>query len=138
MKTFKNKKDVFNYLKKFGKIVLVRGSTAKGRLKSFSDIDVEVYDKKKKCFYELIFVKRKLILISVNYYDFKEGGKIKLPQNVVVLRGEYNSNLMPDFKQDKYNSKEKTKRECQLLLDFFMKYLRSKDKKYLKSVQKRI
>ena len=34
--------------------------------------------------------------------------------------------------------KEKRKRGCQLLVDFFFKYLRTKDKKYLQSVQKRI
>lgn len=143
MEIFQNKKELFDYLiEKFSnesKIILIRGSTAKGNIKQFSDIDVEIYsDKLKKPYYNIAFVGKKLILISVYFYKFKDGKKIKEPKNVSIIYGEYNSEIKPDFSEDKYSPKEKIKRECQLLIDFFFKYLRHKNKKDLEPVEKRI
>ena len=149
MERFINKKEVFEYIKnkffKESKLILVRGSTATKPVKKFSDFDIEVWGNEiKKPYYEIAFLKEKPILITIYYYKFKDGKEIKKPRNVKILFGVYNKeidksfNSPEHFAKDKYTSKEKIKRECQLLVDFFFKYLRSGEKDYLNSVQKRI
>jgi len=143
MKKFNNKKKVFEYLKKLfskdGKIILVRGSTATKFIRQFSDFDVEVYSSKlKKPYYEIAFVKNKPVLITVYFYKYNQGKKIKEPKNVKVIYGEYNSSIKPNFSKDTYTSKQKIKRECQLVTDFMFTYLRHKDKKDLMNINKKI
>jgi hypothetical protein len=141
MKKFKDKKQVLEYIKRIakGRVILIRGSTANKPVKNFSDFDVEVYGNKlKKPCYEIIFLGEKIVLISIYYYKYKIGREIKLPKNVKVIYGKYNDKLIPNFIKDKYTPKQKIKRECQMLIDFMFKYLRTKDKKYLKSVIKRL
>ncbi len=77
--------------------------------------------------------------MTIHFYRYKEGDLCK-PQedNIRVLKGDYNVNIQPDFSKDTYSQEEKIKRECQLLTDFMFKYLRTKNQKYLQSVQKRI
>ena len=58
--------------------------------------------------------------------------------NMKVIYGRYNCNLIPDFANDKYTPKQGVRRECQMVVDSLFKYLRHKDKKDLKRVQKRI
>jgi predicted nucleotidyltransferase len=126
---------------KESEVILIRGSTAHKKAKLFSDFDIEVYTKNKlkKPYYEIALLKDKLVLISVYFYKYVNGKPTsRLQSNVKVLYGQFNDKLNPEFSKDKYNSEEKTKRECQLLLDFFLKYLRTKDKKYLNSIQKRV
>ena len=143
MKKFNTKKEVFSYITNiFSKcqVILIRGSTAFGRVKNFSDFDVEAYGNFiQKPIYELVFLKDKITLITIYFYKFKKG-KTTIPKekNVKILKGIHNENLRPDFSKDKYSQEEKIKRECQLLIDFMFKYLRSKDEKSLNSVQKRI
>lgn len=149
MRSFIDKKEIFGYIKnkfsKESKLILVRGSTATKPAKKFSDFDIEVWvSKLKKPHYEIVFLKEKPILITAYYYKYKGGKEIQKPRNVKILFGVYNKevdeslNSPEHFVRDKYTPKEKIKRECQLLVDFFFKYLRSKEKKYLQSVQKRI
>ena len=142
MLTFQSKDELFGYLvRKFksgNNVILIRGSTAHGTLKQFSDVDVEIYEKSRKPYYDIAFVGSKLILVTIYFYPYKAGKPCFFEDNVRVLYGEYNDNLKPIFKKDTYNSGEKTIRECQLLIDSFFKYLRTKDKKYLEAVKKRI
>ena len=143
MLNFNNKREIFAYIKrKFSKeseLILIRGSTATKSVKKFSDFDIEIYRKKlKKPYYEVVFLKEKPILLSVYFDKYKKGKKIQKPANVKVLYGEYNDKIKPNFSKDTYTHKQKIRRECQLLIDFFFKYLRTKDKKYLNSIQKRI
>lgn len=143
IRSFNNKSKVFDYIrrnfKKSNKLIIVRGSTAIKPIKNFSDIDVEIYGNKiKNEHYELVFVKNKLVLISIHYYLYKNGESIQIPKNVKILYGKYNKNTKPDFSMKKRNNKEMVKRQCQLAIDFFFKYLRSHDKKYLLNVQKRM
>ena len=140
MFNFINEKDVFEYIKKKfskeSKLILVRGSTATKPAKKFGDFDIEIWTNKlKKPYYEIAFIKEKPILISAYFYKYQEGKDIQKPSNVKILYGKYNDKIKPDLSKDTYNNKEKIKRECQLLVDFFFKYLRTKDKKYLQSVQ---
>ena len=143
MKSFNTKKEMFSYINNSfpkSQVILIRGSTAFKGVKNFSDFDIEIYcNFIQKPIYELAFFKNKIILITIYFYKFKKG-KIISPKekNMRILKGKYNKNLRPDFSKDKYLQKEKVKRECQLLIDFMFKYLRSKDKKYLKSIEKRI
>ena len=48
MLTFKNKKEVFEYIIQTfpEKAILIRGSTDYGPIKKFSDMDIEIYGKK--------------------------------------------------------------------------------------------
>lgn len=148
MKKFKSKKRVFEYItkkfKKDSKLILIRGSTANGSIKQFSDIDAETYGKLKKPYYEIIFVKNKPVLITVYFYKYQEGKRIKSPKNVKIVYGKYNNiiekrfNERSHFAKDTYTAEQKITRECQLAIDFMFKYLRSKDKKALESVQKKI
>jgi len=118
MKKFKDKKQVLKYLQRlFGNNEFaIIGSASNKSFKNFLDIDIEVYGKFDKPYYEIILVGNKLILISAYFYKDKKNKP----------------------KKDTYNSKQKIKRECQLAIDFMFKYLRTKNKKYLESVQKRI
>ena len=143
MKTFKTKTETFNHIKRkfsrYGRTILVRGSTAYGEVKSFSDFDVEVYGGKlNKPYYEIDFLNHKPVLISVYFYRYSSGKKIKPEKNVRVLYGEYNENLKPDFSREKYSLEQKIRRECQMVVDSLFSYLRHRDKKDLGRVQKRI
>ena len=143
MFNFINEKEVFEYIKKKfsneSKLILVRGSTATKPAKKFGDFDIEIWTiKTKKPYYEIAFIKEKPILISAYFYKYKEGKEIQKPSSIKILHGKYNDKIKPNFCKDSYTHKEKIKRECQLLVDFLFKYLRTKDKKYLQSVQKRI
>jgi hypothetical protein len=149
MERFINKEEVFEYIKKRfikeSRLILVRGSTATKPAKKFSDFDIEIWGNKlKKPYYEIALLKEKPILITAYYYKYKEGEEIQKTRDVKVLFGVYNKeiekifNSPEHFAKDKYTPEEKIKRECQLLVDFFFKYLRSGDKDYLNSVQKRI
>ena len=143
MKSFKDKTEAFHYIKnKFSnrsKVILVRGSTANGPIREFSDIDVEVYyDTLEKPYYELCFVGLKLVLISVYFYNYTRGKRIKHEKNVRVLYGKYNENLKPDFSKEEYTLEQSVKRECQMVVDSLFKYIRHKNKVDLERVQKRI
>lgn len=148
MKAFQDKQQIFDYVgKKFkdSELILVRGSTATKPIKDFSDIDLEIWGAKlKKPYYEIIFLKKSPVLITAYFYKYKKGKEITSPTNVKIISGKYNKSLEKSFTskehfvKDKYTPKQKIKREIQLATDFFFKYLRTKDKKYLNSVQKRI
>lgn len=136
MKTFKSKKEVFKYIKKkYSKAenILIKGSTAKEKLKEFSDIDVEFHqDKPAKPEYEIVLVGKKLVLITA--YPYKTGKKInKIPKNILVLKGNYCEQIE---NQEEYSEKEKEIRNNQLSLDFLFKYLRTKNRKHLKIVER--
>lgn len=136
MKIFKTKKEVFEYIKenyKDAETILIKGSTAQGKIKEFSDIDVEFYqDKSAKPEYELVLVEDKIVLISA--YPYKMGKGIeKIPDNVLVLKGDYCEQI--DI-QKKYTEEERAVRDNQMFLDFLFKYLRTRDKKYLEIVKK--
>ncbi|MAF36121.1 hypothetical protein CL622_03325 [archaeon] len=140
---FDNKKTVFEYIKnKFSeksKLILIRGSMATKPIKNYFDFDIEIYgDKLKKPYYEIAFVREKLVLISVYFYKYKEGEDAKSHPNIKILYGKYNDNIKPNFNKETYDNEEKIKRECQLVVDFFFKYLRTKEEKHLASIQKRI
>ena len=142
IKKFSNKKQVFNYLKELfteSNLILLRGSTAKELIKNFSDIDAEIYSNAiRKPYYEIIFVKDSPVLISAYFYKYKKGKKTKEPKNIKIIKGEYNKSIKPDFSKDSYNNKERIKRECQMAIDFMFKYLRTKNKKELEAIQRRI
>ncbi|MAG47879.1 hypothetical protein CL617_04700 [archaeon] len=143
MLNFKNKKEIFEYItNKFQKesdILLIRGSSAYNSIKNFSDIDIEIYSKKlQKPYYEIVSFKEKPILISAYFNRYISGKVVKKPNNIKILHGKFNNKIKPDFKRDTYTDKQKIKRECQLVTDFFFKYLRTKDKTYLNAIQKRI
>ena len=133
--TFKNKYGVFEYIKKKyskAETILVKGSSVNKPLKEFSDIDIEFYqDKPAKPEYEFILVNNKIIIIA---YPYKAGKKIvKIPDNILILKGNYCEKIE---NQKNYNWKEKIIRDNQLFLDFLFKYLRTKDSKYLKKIEK--
>lgn len=143
MLKFNSKGEVFGYVRKNfsrgSKLVLVRGSRVNKPVKKYSDFDIEVHGScLKKPYYEIVFVKKKPVLVSIYFYKYKKGKKVRSPRNVKVLYGNYNNSIKPDFSKGTYSHKQKIKRECQLVIDFIFKYLRSGDKKYLWYVQKRI
>ena len=143
MQVFKNKQEIFSYLKRKlsgeNKVIIVKGSTAYGAIKAFSDIDVEVYgEKMNKPYYELIFLREKPVLVSVYFNRYQEGEPIKPKSNMRVIYGKYNNNLIPDSANEKYNPEQGVRRECQMVVDALFKYIRHKDKKDLERVQKRI
>ena len=144
MKIIKTKKDLFEYVRKIfakkAEVVLIRGSTANGSVKAFSDVDVEVYVKSKldKPYYEIILYNNSPLLISAYFYDYIEGKNARCQKNVKVLFGDFNDKIKPDFSKGKYLGKVKIKRECQLVVDFLFNYFRNKNKNSLESVQKRI
>ena len=144
---FRNKTELFEYLrKKFkeSRVILIHGSTAHKPVKNFSDFDIEVYGNViKKPYYELVFINRKLALLTTLFYKYRAGKKKTTPKKMRVVKGEYTSaieNKKPQtmYSEGVYSSKEKIKRECQLVMDFCFKYLRSKDVQYLRYIQKRI
>jgi len=135
MKEFKDKKEVFEYIKKkysSADSVLIRGSSVKGLI-DFGDIDVEFYqDKPAKPEYELVLAEGKLVLISA--YPYKAGKQIKeVPENVLLLKGNYHEQIE---NQEKYTQSERKLRDNQMLIDMLFKYMRTKDKKYIKSIEK--
>jgi hypothetical protein len=144
IKNFKNKQELFNYLlepfSKKSKVILIRGSTAKNPVTQFSDFDIEVYSKKlRKPYYEIVFLGNKLVLLSVYFYKFIDGDKIKTPEKIKVIHGQYNNSIRPDFSIDSYTNKQKIKRECQLVIDHFFSYLRHKNRlDKLESINKRL
>ena len=136
MRSFKSKKEVFEYIKKkysTAETILIKGSAVNKNLKEFSDIDVEFYqDKTAKPEYEVVLVNGKIVLITA--YPYKSGKQInKIPDNVLVLKGTYCNQIE---NQEKYSEKEKEVRNNQLFLDFLFKYIRTKDKKYLETIDK--
>jgi hemerythrin len=143
---FNQKSDFFNYIKdKFNKedLIMVHGSTAYERIKSYSDFDMEIHGKKvKKPYYEIIFIKEKPVLVSVYFKLYNKGTKIKPPKGIKLIKGIYtdktDTRFIRMYQEGHYNQKEKLKRECQLIADFCFKYFRSKDRKYMQYVQKRI
>ncbi|MCH8945769.1 MAG: hypothetical protein IIA85_02510 [Nanoarchaeota archaeon] len=118
MKEIGTKKKLVKYIEQISnkEEYEITGSAFKRPFKNFSDIDINVYGKTSKPHYEIICFKNKIILLSFYFYKDKNN----IPESM------------------KYSSGEKIKRECQLAVDFMFKYLRTKDKKYLESVQKRI
>ncbi len=136
IRKFKNKKEAFKYIKKkysSAEAILIKGSVVRGEIKEFSDIDIEFYqDKPAKPEYELILVDNKLVLITA--YPYKAGKKINnVPENVLVLKGNYCKQIE---NQKPYSKQERTIRDNQMFLDFLFKYLRTKDSKYLKTIEK--
>ena len=139
MKQFKSKAEVFEYISnKFNsknvKGIVIVGSTAKGKIKQFSDIDGVVFNKTgRKPIYELCLVNKKVVLITVYYY--KAGKLEKIPSNGKILYGDYFQQI--EHKGDrKYTSKQRAIRNNQMFLDGFFKFLRSKDKRYLNWIEK--
>ena len=139
MKQFKSKKEVFNYIKnkfleKDVKGIVVVGSTAKGKIKNFSDIDVVIFNEKNlKPFYELCLVNNNLILITIYFYKF---GKIaKLPKNGKIIYGD-NYEQIEHKNNLKYNNKQRIIRDNQMFLDGLFKFLRSKNNHYLNWIDK--
>ena len=139
MQQFKSKKEVFNYIKqKFlaegVEGIVIQGSTTKGKIKDFSDIDIIVFNNKKlKPYYELCLVNNKMVLITAYFY--KPGKIEKTPKNEVVLYGNSYSQIEHKGNLD-YTKEERIKRANQMFLDCLFKYLRSRDKSYLKTVDK--
>jgi len=136
MKKFENKLEVFEYIKKKyskSKTVLIRGSTAKGRINDFSDIDIEFYQNKPaKPEYELILVNNRLVLMTA--YPYRAGKNItQIPKNVIVLIGKYCEQIE---NQKGYTKKERLIRDNQMFIDFLFKYLRTKNSKYFKIIEK--
>src|SRR3989344_164771 len=111
MMKLKNKKEIFNYIKKKftkDKLILIRGSAINKKLKAFYDIDVEVYSYNlRKPYYEIVFLKRNPILISVYFYKYCEGKYSKEPKNIKVILGNYNKDIKPNSKKEVYNNKQK-------------------------------
>jgi hypothetical protein len=144
---FKNKKELFGYLKEIfndSQIILIHGSTALVPVKNFSDFDIEVYGKViKKPHYEIAFIGRKPVLITAYFYRYQKGKNISVPKTIQMIKGKYTDKVaqrepQTKYSEGKYGTKEKMKRECQLVTDFCFKYFRSKETKYLKYIQKRI
>lgn len=147
-KDFKSKEEIFKYIKNNfsdkNDLILIRGSTAKGGIREFSDFDIEIYSKiKKKPFYEIIFYNNLPVLLTIYFYEYETGNKIEVPKDILVLQGNYNDKIENIFqkefgKVDEYSKDELINRKCQLIMDFFFKYMRSGDEKYLGFVQKRL
>ncbi len=147
IKKFQNKTTFFNYIQekfKESKVILVHGSTAYKPVKNFSDFDIEIYGGSiKKPYYELVFVNNKPALLTVYFYKYQNGKKKLPPQKIRLIKGEFTDtieNRKPHtlYSEGVYNLQERIKRECQLITDFCFKYFRSKERLYLKYVQKRI
>lgn len=139
MKILKTKKQVFDYIKRkyliMGKTksILIKGSSVNSDLREFSDIDVEVYqEEKRKPEYEIVLVGGNLVLITTYFY--KPGKKLKSNlKNSLLIHGDY---YEPIENQGDYTEEERKVRDNQLFLDFLFKYLRTKNPKYLSSVDK--
>ena len=141
--SFKSKTELYNYIKnKFynSKMILLSGSMVSKKVKNFSDFDIEVHmpnGEKKRPYYELIFVSDKLCLLTIYFCKFREGKTIKPPIDKKVIFGNYNNNYRPSGRNS-YTVKQRIRRENQLILDIFFKYIRHREKKYLEWVAKRI
>lgn len=139
MKQFKSKEEIFNYIKnkvlrKDVRGIVVVGSTAKGKIKNFSDIDVVVFNEKNlKPFYELCLVNKKIVLITIYFYKY--GKIVKVPKNGKVIYG-HNFEQIEHKDNLKYNKKQRAIRDNQMFLDGLFKFLRSKDKHYLSWINK--
>jgi hypothetical protein len=78
--------------------------------------------------------------LTIYFYKFKKGKIIDCPKNVRVLKGEYTSSIDLIFnseilKKDIYSNSQLIVRKRQLIIDFFFKYMRSKDKAVFDIVQ---
>jgi predicted nucleotidyltransferase len=139
---FQNKTKLIKYIKNLfvdSEVILIRGSTAKGKIKEFSDFDVEVYSNKlRKPYSEIILINKKPALISTYFYKYKKDEIAKEPENVLLIKGAYNSSTKPNNDKDTYSKKEELKRECQMVLDLMFQYLRNKNTDSLENIQKRI
>lgn len=137
MKKFKDKKQVFSYIKRkyLGKntfSILIKGSSINRDIKEFSDIDVEICQKeKKKPDYEIVLVKGNLALITAYFY--RPGKKMKNLENSLLIYGDY---YEPTENQGDYTKEERRIRDSQMFIDFLFKYLRTKDPKYLEKIEK--
>ncbi|MDP3916663.1 MAG: hypothetical protein Q8Q42_00045 [Nanoarchaeota archaeon] len=147
LNNFDNKTSFFKYLKKLfqdSNTIILTGSMVHKSIKNFSDFDLEVYGKSiKKPYYELVWISGKLVLLSAYFYKFEKGISKAPPKGTKIIKGEYNTAINKRtpatlYSEGKYSSKEVIRRECQLVADFLFKYFRSKNKKYLQYVQKRI
>ena len=141
--SFNSKTELYNYIiKKFpnSKLILLSGSMVSKRVKHYSDFDMEIHSvdgASKRPYYELIFVSNKLCLLTIYFVKFFPGKSIKPPKDKKVIFGDYNNHYHCSGRNT-YNVKQKIKRENQLILDIFFKYVRHKEKKYLEWVAKRI
>lgn len=145
---FNSKKEIFDYILTFSKLnsdlVLIRGSTAKGNVKKFSDFDVEIYGQKEKFpYYEICLLKKKVILITIYFRKNIKGNKINPPEKIKILKGLYTDKIQKIFdmnwnKKEELTSKQKINRECQLIVDFLFKFLRTGSEKHIKLVQERL
>src|SRR3989344_644401 len=127
IKKFHSKEEILSYIKnifKYHNVIIIHGSAAKNKLK--------------KPYYEIVFQNKKVILLSVYFYKFKEGKKTKVPKDIRIIKGVYNNQLKAKSTKESYDSKENLKRQCQLVVDFAFKHFRSKNDIYLKYIQKRI
>jgi len=138
MKQFNTKEKVFEHIKKkysnlHPKGIIIQGSTAKGKIKDFSDIDVVVYSEEShKPDYELCCLNKKLVLITTYFY--KAGREInQIPENTVVLEGNCYEQI--DIQKD-YTKEERGIRDNQMFLDFLFKYLRTKNEGFLDKLDK--
>ncbi|MFP4119356.1 MAG: hypothetical protein ACLFTH_04850 [Candidatus Woesearchaeota archaeon] len=125
-------------------MVLIRGSTAYGEIKEYSDLDIEIYGmESKKPFYGILFYQSKIILLTIYFYKYEEGNPEKPPDNVRLLQGQYNDRIRSIFeyevkKKDSYTEEELIIRKRQLFLDLFFEYMRSNDDKLLSQIQNKI
>jgi|SRR3989338_6576887 len=142
IKKFRSKEEILCYIKNIFRdhnVIIIHGSAAKNKLKKYGDIDIEVYTKKlEKPYYEIVYQNKKVTLLSVYFYKFKEGKKTKVPKDIRIIKGVYNNQLKSNSTKESYSSKENLKRQCQLVVDFAFKHFRSKNDIYLKYIQKRI
>ena len=125
--TFQQRKEV--YVKIFKKAASI--------VKTVGPVAAQIYLDKKVADGEITEEEKHQILTVAS--SMIEDNKIKEPENVRVIHGEYNNKIEPDFSKDTYNHKQKIKRECQLVADHFFTYMRHRNRvKELEFIQKRI
>ena len=136
MRRFGSKQEIFNYLvRKFKnkntKSIIIRGSAATKKLRDFSDVDVEVYTNDlRHPYYEITCLRNNLVLLSVYFY--KPLRKVKKSKGK-LLCGDY---YKPVQYKERYTKEERRIRDNQMLIDMLFKYARTRDKTYLKSIEK--
>lgn len=140
---FRNKDELFKYLiRKFIKkegTILLRGSLISKKVKNYADFDLEIYiTNPRQPYYEIIFINRKLSLISIWFGKYKSGKIIIPPKDLKVIYGKYFSYMNYIKDKGKYLGKDKVKRESQAVIDWMFKYLRNKKIESLEHIQKRI
>jgi len=145
---FNDRNSIHKYLlRRFAKksdLILIRGSTAFGIIKPFSDFDIEVYTgKSRNPSYEIVIYKNNPILLTVYYNRLEKGENCIVPKHINVLQGRYNDQIERIFqreinKKGQYIGKDLIARKCQLNMDFFFKYMRSRDDKFLQHVNKKL